>query len=313
MNAIVRASLATLTWTLLVRSLKSQLFSASLRCLQIVRRVGQTILGPGRSPEWYRRVVRNHFSRLVYEPGANKVTVSQGPLIGLSKYGPFCERDVEFVAGVYEPALTAAMARCVKPGEIAMDIGANAGYHTLMLSKLAGENGRVFAFEPVPVTAHWLRETISQNDISNVTVVEAAIGASNERRQILYGEALDGFATLSGVGHGYYDGQGCLSTQVDVITADSWLEEHQVERLSFVKIDVEGAELAVLRGMQTTLHRLRPSVICEFWGAENIKEGHQFFGDHSYKLTTLEEWRGQVRGREVIIANVLALPEDLRR
>jgi FkbM family methyltransferase len=202
------------------------------------------------------------------------------------------------------------MARCIKPGQFAMDIGANAGYHTLLLSRLAGAKGRVFAFEPVPDTAYWLRKTISLNGISNVTVVEAAVGARNERRQILYSEALDGFATLNGIGHGYYDGQGCLSTQVDVVTADSWLIEHQVEQLSLVKIDVEGAELAVLNGMQSTLRQLRPAVICEFWGTNNIQEGQQFLGDHRYQLTTLDQWSGRVRGRDVVIENVLALPTD---
>jgi len=77
--------------------------------------------------------------------------------------------------GSYEYAKRRAFENAVKEGSTVFDIGANAGFYTVLASALVGANGRVFAFEPVPSNLHYLREHLRLNAIKNVSVIEAAV------------------------------------------------------------------------------------------------------------------------------------------
>ena len=85
------------------------------------------------------------------------------------------EKRRAYVYGTYEIPVVEAIRRVVKPGMIAMDIGAHSGYYTLLLSKLVGEKGRVTAYEPLPANFQFLTENISLNRCSNVHAERAAV------------------------------------------------------------------------------------------------------------------------------------------
>ena len=150
------------------------------------------------------------------------------------------------------------LAKWVVPGDVVLDIGAHHGLYTLPLSRLVGQGGRVHAFEPHPVNVEKLRENVALNGLSNVLVNQVAVSEQRGVSRFNYGNS----STVSSLKR--------LSKQrddwheVETVTIDDYLETAGVERASFVKIDVEGAEDWVLSGMETTLARGLPTILLEF-------------------------------------------------
>ena len=142
------------------------------------RRVAHLVLTPGSSPAAWRRFAAWADRRSVYDDASQSLTVLTGPLAGMIRHGPFVTSDLAFARGKYEPEVVAFLVEHCGPHDIAFDIGANVGYHAMLLSRLVGPDGRVVAFEPVPTTAAWLEETLRRNDLTNVTVLRTAVGAS---------------------------------------------------------------------------------------------------------------------------------------
>jgi FkbM family methyltransferase len=154
---------------------------------------------------------------------------------------------------VWEPALTRFMQRQVRPGAVVADIGANIGYYTLLLSRAVGPEGHVYAIEPSPEIRTRLDDALALNGISNVTVVPYGISDRIERRAFTISKANLG---ASKFGEPAEDGLE-LRRLSDVIPAD------QLARLSFIKIDVEGMEDAVMRDILTLLPQLpRELTLC---------------------------------------------------
>jgi FkbM family methyltransferase len=153
-----------------------------------------------------------------------------------------------------------------RPGSTVLDIGANVGDWTLSIALRVGANGRVLAFEPVPYLADAISKTSRINRQNQVEVHNLAL--SNE----------DGSAEFS-VEQGNSGGSrlGPMSGDFSSITVptrrlDSLLAERpDIDRIDFIKIDVEGFELQVLEGARTTLARFHPALILES-GHENDTE-----------------------------------------
>lgn len=150
----------------------------------------------------------------------------------------------------------ALLARHVKPGMTVLDIGANIGLYTCLLSRLVGDTGRVVAFEPEPVLFGCLQRNCAANARQNVVLHKAAVGAAS------------GTATLtrSAVNSGdnrVREGQAGAGDAVRMVTIDEVLGN---VRPDFIKMDVQGYELHALRGMSRTLRDTRRLMIfLEFW------------------------------------------------
>jgi hypothetical protein len=116
------------------------------------------------------------------------VPVVQGPLrgarwvVGSSTHGCWL--------GCYEAKSQAVCVRHVSPGLVAFDLGANAGFYTLLFSRLVGSRGRVYAFEPSPRALRYLRRHVSLNALGNVVVREMAVGAVSGEVTFVEGESL---------------------------------------------------------------------------------------------------------------------------
>jgi FkbM family methyltransferase len=278
------------------------------RLLTTIRRVAHGAVGAGRSPLWYRRAVKAYFRRRLFEPASQTVRVRNGQLTGVLKRGPFCERDIEFAEGRYEPEVTEALTRLVGSGAVVCDVGANAGYHTVLLSKLVGPTGRVHAFEPAPLTVRWLEQTVASNGLTNVDVHELAVSDQVEAAQMMCGEALDGFASLRRGGHGVASPDRTPQiVTVETTTFDAWADLAGLSRLDLIKIDIEGAEMLALSGMRQTIARYRPALVCEFWGQSSITAGLRLLESLGYRCETLESWSGRVAGREETVATIAAV------
>ena len=161
--------------------------------------------------------------------------------------------------GNFEPEQTALVATLVKPGETVVDLGAHIGYYTLLFAKLVGPSGRVIAFEPSPDSCAILRRNVAKNGLANVTVENAAAGAAS-RSGVLHLSAnrLDHHT-------GDASGEGAGETvPVDVVALDSYFDP--TATIDFVKMDIQGAEPAALRGMERVLARSpNARILTEFW------------------------------------------------
>ncbi len=156
-----------------------------------------------------------------------------------------------------ERYIVTKLRKLIKPGDICWDIGANIGFYTCLLASRVGDNGAVIAFEPASRTYGYLRENVSLNQFANVTVVNKGLGDKQEQRTLYYSEAglAEGTASLK-----YADGRAA-SERVTLDTIDNLIRE--LPAPEFVKIDVEGYQLEVLRGGERFLKTHAPLLIAE--------------------------------------------------
>jgi FkbM family methyltransferase len=158
----------------------------------------------------------------------------------------------------YEKPVEAGLKKFLKADSIFIDIGANVGYFSLYASRLAPQ-GKVIAFEPVSHLFEALQKNIEVNNITNIKAVQVAIGAANEERDI-YIAATDNAGMSSFGKPENYSGKKEL---VKVYSFDSWFALSGLEKVDLVKIDVEGFELAALKGMKETINRFKPFILIE--------------------------------------------------
>jgi len=139
--------------------------------------------------------------------------------------------------GTYERQVQRLFREQLRPGAVALDVGANVGFFTLLASKLTGSSGRVYAFEPLPRNLGYLDRHVRLNDAANVTIEALAIAAAS-------GEATFRTAAHASMG-GLRDG-GDL--RVATASLDDLIASGRVPRPDFIKMDIEGAEGDALRG-----------------------------------------------------------------
>lgn len=165
----------------------------------------------------------------------------------------------QYATGDNEIPVQEALADVVGLGDVVFDIGANVGFFSIVSARLTGPTGRVIAFEPVPANADLVRRNAALNGFENISVVEKAVSDAPGRGELVLAQ-YSGGAALS-ITTAPPDAAGTIV--VDVITIDGSIGAAEIPVPDVVKIDVEGVELEVLRGMDETMSRERPIVICE--------------------------------------------------
>ncbi|MBN8559321.1 MULTISPECIES: FkbM family methyltransferase [unclassified Leptolyngbya] len=194
-------------------------------------------------------------SPLQWLPKEMQMTILQGKLkgkrwtVGSSQHGCWL--------GSYEYDKQQLLEQTIAAGSIVFDLGAHVGFHTLLASALVGSSGRVFAFEPMPKNLHYLKQHLKMNQIQNVTVIEAAISDT---------DGVASFDLAASSFHGHLAAQGSL--QVRTISLDSLLNQGEIPLPDYIKMDVEGAEVAALQGMRTILEQAHPTIVLATHGDE---------------------------------------------
>lgn len=142
--------------------------------------------------------------------------------------------------------------RYLRPGDHVLDVGANIGVYTLLMASLVGETGRVDSFEASPDTIHRLRENIAINELPHVQAHHTAVGTEGGTLAFTRG--------LGTVNHLVPDPDESSAplVEVPVIPLDDFLSP--TDSLSFIKVDIEGAELLALQGAEKLLERHCPRV-----------------------------------------------------
>jgi FkbM family methyltransferase len=163
--------------------------------------------------------------------------------------------------GNWEAGETAWFLRMVKPGETIVDAGANVGYYTVIGSRLVGDHGRVYAFEPDPSNFELLRKNVELNGLTNVVLEQKAL--SNRKGTLkLY------IADKNKGDHRIYqpEGEARPSVEVEAVRLDEYFHDDK-RGIDFIKIDTQGAEGVILEGMAGLLERRTdgPTIFMEFW------------------------------------------------
>jgi FkbM family methyltransferase len=158
--------------------------------------------------------------------------------------------------GVWEERSTALIRDLIKPGYVVLDVGANIGYYTNVIARLVGPDGHVHAFEPTTRFVQVLKRNVAENGFENVSVHEYGL---SDRESELAIHINNSTASL----HMDTSAGGTSSETARFFPLDGIAPLLGLNRLDFVKIDVDGHEPQFLRGAEETLMRFRPRVLLE--------------------------------------------------
>lgn len=188
--------------------------------------------------------------------------------------------------GEWDDVLRTAVLARVDRSSVVLDVGASVGAWTVPLARALGPAARVYAFEPVPSNRARLEHAVSANRLTNVTVCALALGDGSKQVDMWLRSSVTGAATgtaavvPTGTGH----------VTVTMRPMDAWAERAALDRLDFMKLDVEGAELMVLAGAEKTVARFRPLILAEFdeyWMSthrQSRADARQWAAAHRYRM-----------------------------
>jgi len=192
--------------------------------------------------------------------------------------------------GTYEDEIGKLIKISLKEGENALDIGGNIGLQSLRMSACVGANGKVYSFEPLQHIQEKFKKNMALNKVNNVTLFEVAL--SDQRDEMIY--KLDKNTWNQGAFSLKDQTTGTDSQKIVIKIADELPEIQQLESLALIKIDVEGFEYNVLRGLKETLKKHHPRIIFEYdsnyWirTGQNIDSCFDFLtelGYHVYQIS----------------------------
>lgn len=161
----------------------------------------------------------------------------------------------QMLSGKYDPSSCTVFERFLTAGSVAMDVGANVGALTFLMAKLVGKDGLVLAVEPGPPTYTRLRNNLELNPSMKEIIRLFNVGLSDKEGVLYWQEDSDNRGNA-----GLLNNTGL---PVKVTTIDDLLSQEGVKKLDFVKIDVEGMELEVIKGGIKSFSQYRPILYYE--------------------------------------------------
>jgi FkbM family methyltransferase len=188
------------------------------------------------------------------------------------------------------------LARAMLPRDgVFVDVGAHVGLHTLAIAAHVAAGGAVVAFEPHPLNHRLLLHNLEQNHLRHVVAENLGLA---DAAATLTGTSRPGVGNWSLASHGEY------RFEVKLVRLDDYWRDHPLPRLDLMKIDVEGAEVRMLRGARQTIERFHPLIVfevCPSWLAKMQTSPAELFAellDHGYRIHPLPQgaiaWERQV-------------------
>ncbi|NBW35239.1 MAG: FkbM family methyltransferase [Cytophagia bacterium] len=167
-----------------------------------------------------------------------------------------------------------------KSGDVVIDIGAGVGEETIIFSSLVGKSGKVFAVEAHPKTFRALNYLKNVNSLDNVICANVAF--SDAEGEVIIEDS------NNSLGNSIVQQSSKNSFQVHAITLDDFVEQNKIERIDFVKMNVEGAEQLIIRGMEKSINRVKNIAIsCHDFRYKNGES--EFFKTKEIVLKFLKE------------------------
>jgi FkbM family methyltransferase len=182
-----------------------------------------------------------------------------------------------------------------QPGDTILDIGAHIGLFSTIAAKKAGDSGKVYAFEPAPATIPVLQQTIRINNLrKSVVPVQQAMGAQiGHITFYVSNDEADNSNSLIA----YKEDRKLSGVKVEMNTIDNFVQERQIRRVNFLKIDVEGAEFDTLHGGIETFKRFRPHFILAIHPEPIEKKGDSL--QDIYDLLQYLNYKLEYNGKQI--------------
>ena len=196
--------------------------------------------------------------------------------------------------GSYDPSMTSVFSHLIKPGETVWDVGTERGWFTLQMASIVGPEGRVHSFEAFPPTVKKLQNNVELNNYSWVNVNGVAVSEAKGKMWFVppSNDVTKNVSFLNDCnGVGYLTSefqQGAI--EVNTISLDDYYLAQKIERLSLIKIDIEGAEVSALRGAKNLILKDKPIIAIEFnrqtalRADSSIEELQDLLISYGYKL-----------------------------
>jgi len=178
--------------------------------------------------------------------------------------------------GSYEMEKQKVFSKSISEGDVVFDIGAHVGFYTLIASKLVGETGKVYSFEPFPKNISYLKKHIRLNKLDNVKIVDRAV--SNKTGEVFFEAGQN-----SSTGKISKNGQ-----KIQSIKLDDFIKEN-IPVPDIIKMDIEGGETETLKGAEITLRKYRPVILLATHGKEIHKECLKLLERLNYQLESIGE------------------------
>lgn len=235
---------------------------------------------------WRLRSVANRFPGayaafryITTHLGEGKVyRIRAGPLAGL-RWRRYNLLNFWYHLGLFEPHISRLIERSLRHGDSFWDIGANGGYHTLLAARKVGSSGHVLAVEANPDLAPLIESQLRLNHMSNYTVLSVAISDAQGTASFgLDSNSLKGSLTEAGTENERE------TLEVQTTTLDGLGDHHTLPHL--IKIDVEGAEVQVLRGGERLLSTAdRPTLLVSTHGEESAAQCEKILKGYGYAVS----------------------------
>jgi FkbM family methyltransferase len=214
-----------------------------------------------------------HFFKVMFS--GITLPIQDGPLKGKK----WCATtSIRYIRGKYVKRDTDILYENVVKDDIVYDIGAHVGYFSVLCSEIVGNEGKVFAFEPVPMNLLFLRKHIKINKCSNIRVFDICVSDTVGEE---YFDNTEGSAT------GHLSPEGKL--KVGVNTLDNLLSTDEILPPDFIKINAEGAEQSILAGCMKIIEKYHPKFLITFHGEELRDNCIKLLSEFDYKIKITAE------------------------
>jgi len=204
--------------------------------------------------------------------------------------------------GIYELPIQACLSRELSAGDVFYDIGANAGFFTLLAAMCVGDSGKVFSFEPLKENVNSIRSQLELNNVRNCRIVESAVVEHSGPVEFAEGKDTSTAHVRDSSFH------ACEGVVVSVagVSLDDFIKEASPP--DFIKMDIEGAELQALQGAKGLLtSEDPPRMLIEFHGDQIRQNGLSMLGEFGYSFSGLD---GQTYHVESGERHVLCIPRS---
>ena len=182
-----------------------------------------------------------------------------------------------FFTGEYEKAELKVLTHLLKDDSVFIDIGANIGLYSLRATDKIKEKGEVIGFEPFIENFKQLKKHVVSNNLSTIITIEnVAIGESEGKLQLYYSDKIQNRGMVSAV----YQ-ENAKSYEVEMMRLDDYCAHKNINTINCVKIDVEGYEMNVLKGMTNVLLQFQPILLLEIL-EENTEQIESFLSNFGY-------------------------------
>lgn len=189
--------------------------------------------------------------------------------------------------GIHEPVTTLIVMEKIKKGMVCLDCGGNIGYYATLESNLVGKEGRVIAVEPSPVNFRYLKKNLELQNQGNYEVHNIACGKED-------GEITFVIHKISNMcrfaNEGEQESEDKKLVKIPVRKLDTFLADKKLDRLDFLRMDIEGSELKLFEGAKEIIKKFKPMIQIELHlghlGPENTRKLLLYLQGEGYEFST---------------------------